>query len=77
MLRIPLVGTVVIKFAVVVVLVIAGVESEPVIVTKMEPRLVDGGSVFVDVWVFTVVTFPEVFAEVGVVSELEPCLLEV
>lgn len=77
MLRVPLVGTVVIKFAVVVVLVIAGVESEPVIVTKMEPRLVDSGSVFVDVWAFTVVTFPEVFAEVGVESGLEPCLLEV
>lgn len=43
----------------------------------LEPRLVDGGSDFVDVWVFIVVTFSEVFAEVGVGPELEPCLMEV
>lgn len=75
----PLVGTVVIEFVVVVVSVVAVVESKPVTVTymRLELRLVDGGRVCVDVWVFTVVTFPEVFAEVDVESELEPCLMEV
>lgn len=75
----PLVGIVVIEFVVVVVSVVAVVESKPVTVTymRLELRLVDGGRVCVDVWVFTVVTFPEVFAEVDVESELEPCLMEV